>query len=245
MNVTAISRRNNMKTLLLSVILAIATFSFAGNINDSCKQFTVNGSPTYTVPAQELCKPNYAILYQCSTKTPIAVFEHLTLAKISGPAKRKNNFHIDPEITEGCRSTLSDYAVGAATYDRGHMNPADDNTVNDGIMSDSFFLSNMVPQVSNNNRGIWRMLEIKVRKEVMQGGDYYVITGPIFNAGYKSLGNGVGIPTRLYKIIFESKTQKSEAYILPNTNLPVADLPKYQTTVEAVGQATGMKFGLK
>jgi hypothetical protein len=35
------------------------------------------------------------------------------------------------------------------------------------------------------------------------------------------------------------------AYLMPNAPLPVADLPKYQTTVPAVEQATGMRFNLK
>ena len=35
------------------------------------------------------------------------------------------------------------------------------------------------------------------------------------------------------------------AYLMPNSALPVADLPKYQTTVQAVEQATGIRFNLK
>jgi len=31
---------------------------------------------------------------------------------------------------------------------------------------------------------------------------------------------------------------------MPNAPLPVEDLPKYQSTVTAVEQATGMKFNL-
>jgi hypothetical protein len=34
------------------------------------------------------------------------------------------------------------------------------------------------------------------------------------------------------------------AYLMPNAPLPVADLPKYQTTVAAVEAATGFKFAL-
>ena len=31
---------------------------------------------------------------------------------------------------------------------------------------------------------------------------------------------------------------------MPNTALPVADLPKYQTTMTVIEQATGMQFNL-
>ena len=32
--------------------------------------------------------------------------------------------------------------------------------------------------------------------------------------------------------------------MMPNAPIPVADLPKYQTTMTAIEQATGMKFNL-
>jgi DNA/RNA endonuclease G (NUC1) len=57
-------------------------------------------------------------------------------------------------------------------------------------------------------------------------------------------GNGLGIPTRLYKIIIEKNSKKVMAYLMPNTALPVADLPKYQVPVASVEEATGMRFNL-
>ena len=58
------------------------------------------------------------------------------------------------------------------------------------------------------------------------------------------MGNGLGIPTRLYKIIIEKNSKKVQAYLMPNAALPVQDLPKYQVPVAAIEQATGMKFNL-
>ena len=58
------------------------------------------------------------------------------------------------------------------------------------------------------------------------------------------MGNGLGIPTRLYKIIYEKNSKKVVAYLMPNAALPVADLPKYQVPVATIEQATGMKFNL-
>jgi endonuclease G len=110
-------------------------------------------------------------------------------------------------------------------------------------MSESFFLSNMVPQVANNNRGIWKQLEMQERQWAMAPGtDFYIISGGIYDQGHARTGNGLGIPTRLYKIIIEKNSKRVMAYLMPNQALPVADLPKYQTTVQAVEQATGFKF---
>jgi DNA/RNA endonuclease G (NUC1) len=99
--------------------------------------------------------------------------------------------------------------------------------------------------VANNNRGIWKQLETVERQWAMAPGtDYYIISGGIFDAGYTKTGKGLGIPTRLYKIIIEKNSKKVKAYLMPNGPLPVADLPKYETTVANVESATGLKFAL-
>ena len=236
-----------MKKILLTIALMLsATLAHAG-INQQCGQFTAAGTPQYTPKAgdQELCHKNYAVIHRCDVKAPAAVFEHLTIATMTGPAKRKDDFRPDPTGTPACSAALADYATVGKTHDRGHMAPAGNNTINADIMSESFFLSNMVPQVANNNRGIWKQLETYERQWASAPGtDFYIISGGIWDAGYAKTGNGLGIPTRLYKIIIEKNSKKVMAYLMPNGPLPVADLPKYQTTVAAVEAATGFKFAV-
>jgi endonuclease G len=231
---------------ILFFLLCVPLSSWA-QINSQCPQFTSHGTPAYQAQPgdQELCKTNYAVIHRCSVKAPVAVFEHLTVAAMTGPAKRRDNFRADPAVTANCQATLADYATVGKTHDRGHMAPAGNNTQNDQIMSESFFLSNMVAQVANNNRGIWKQLETWERDWAEKGGDWYVISGGIFDAGHPVTGNGLGIPTRLYKILHNRANGQTVAYLLPNTALPVADLPRYQVTVEAVEQATGFRFAFR
>ena len=234
-----------MKKLL--AVLLFVPLSVLAQIAQQCPQFAPMGVPQYQAHPgdQELCRTNYAVIHKCSVKAPIAVFEHLTIAAMTGPAKRKDNFRADPQVHEQCRATLADYATVGRTHDRGHMAPAGNNTQNDQIMSESFFLSNMVAQVANNNRGIWKQLETWERDWASKGGDFYIISGGIYDPGHPVTGNGLGIPTRLYKLIYERNSGQTMAYLMPNAPLPVKDLPKYQTTVPAVEQATGMRFNLK
>jgi endonuclease G len=238
-----------MKKHLISaaLILSIPLSVWANPIDDKCPQFAAYGAPVAKeAGTQYQCKTNYAFLYNNTTKTAEYVLEHVTKANTSGPAKRKDNFRPDDKLAAGTSATLADYASAGNIYDRGHMAPAGDNTTNDQIMSESFFLSNMVPQVANNNRGIWKQLETAVRDYVVKFGDVYVASGPIYDAGYKTIGAGkVGVPTRLYKIIIDPRTLKASAYIFPNTALPVADLPKYKTTIAEVEKATGINFNPK
>ena len=235
-----------MKKLILALGLFLSVTAYAG-INQSCGQFTAAGAPKYKAKAgdQELCHKNYAVIHRCEVKAPVAVFEHLTVAAMTGPSKRKNDFRPDPLVTPACSAALADYATVGSTHDRGHMAPAGNNTQNDDIMSESFFLSNMIAQVANNNRGIWKQLEMQERQwATAPGTDFYIISGGIYDAGHARTGNGLGIPTRIYKIIIEKNSKKVMAYLMPNGPLPVADLPKYQTTVAAVEAATGFKFQL-
>ena len=235
-----------MKKILFVLLLAVTGLASA-QIDQQCPQFTVNGTPEYAAQPgdQEICHMNYAVIHRCSVKAPVAVFEHLTPAAISGPAKRRDNFHPDAAVTPECSASLADYATVGRTHDRGHMAPAGNNTQTDAIMTESFNLSNMVPQVANNNRGIWKQIETYERQWAMAPGtDFYIISGGIFDSGHPVIGNGLGIPTRLYKVIIEKNSQKVQAYLMPNAALPVADLPKYQVPMSAIEQATGMKFNL-
>ncbi len=235
-----------MKKLVLALSLFLSATAYAG-INQSCSQFTAAGAATYAAKPgdQEICHKNYAVIHSCAVKAPIAVFEHLTVATMTGPATRKDDFRPDPQVTPACSAALADYATVGSTHDRGHMSPAGNNKINAEIMSESFFLSNMIPQVANNNRGIWKQLETFERQWASAPGtDFYIISGGIYDAGHAKTGNGLGIPTRLYKIIIEKNSKKVMAYLMPNGPLPVADLPKYQTTVAAVEAATGFKFQL-
>lgn len=219
--------------------------TLANPIDDKCPQFTPYGAPDINLKSSVyLCKTNYAINYDTTTKTAVYVVEHVTKAAITGPAKRKDDFRPDPALPVAAQSQLTDYA--GFPYDRGHLVPAGDNTQNDLIMSESFFLSNMVPQVPNNNRGIWKQLETKVRTYVTQFDDVYVASGTIYDKGYSTIGaNKVGVPTRLFKVIIDIKALKASAYIFPNQPLPVQDLEKFRVSIKDVEVATGINFNPK
>ena len=230
-----------MKKFLLLLLLPFA--ALANPIDDQCPQHVLRGAPVSLLQSntQYLCKTNYAIHYRYDTRTAEYVVQHISLANITGPAKRKDDFRPDPAIPKQFQSQLSDYA--GFPFDRGHLSPGADNTQNDMVMSESFFLSNMVPQVPNHNRGIWKQLETAVREWVKQGKDIYVTSGTIYAQGYQTIGaNRVGIPTHMWKVIVDRKNARAIAFIFPNAPLPVADLPKYATTIAEVERVTGINF---
>ena len=237
---------NKLYKFLIGLV-AISTLVFANPIDDKASSIVVNGAPVSSITKenQYLVKKIYAIHYRFDTKTAEYVVEHPTKEKITGTAKRKDDFRPDPEVEKKYQSLLSDYA--GHPFDRGHLVPAGDSTLNEETMSESFFLTNMVPQVPNHNRGIWKQLETCVRNWVIDGGkDLYVISGTIYNKDYKTIGdNKVGIPDYLWKIAIDAKANKSIAFLFPNAPLPVEDLPKYIVSVEEIEKKTGIDFNPK
>lgn len=235
-----------IKQLLTAFAFVTATTVTWADINTQCPEFTAHGAPEYTAAAQDqqLCRQNYAVIHVCAVKNPVAVMERVTPAAVNGDARRRDNFREDPAVHAECRSRLPDYA--GSGYDRGHLAPAANNTVSTEVMSESFYLSNMIPQNANNNRGIWRILELQIRDHVRSTGEtVYVISGAVFDSEHSTIGNGVAVPTRLYKVITNSESGQVTAYLMPNAAIPARDLPNYQVTVAEVEQATGFRFPLK
>ena len=110
-------------------------------------------------------------------------------------------------------------------------------------MSESFFLSNMVPQVPNHNRGIWKQLETFVRNWVAEGKDIYVASGTVYAQGYQTIGaNQVGIPTHMWKVIVDRKGSKSIAFLFPNEPVRTQDISATLTTIENIEKMTGLNF---
>jgi len=87
--------------------------------------------------------------------------------------KRSNAFP-DYNVPEGSATNVDYQGSG---YDRGHLAPAGDMSWSSQTMEESFFYSNMSPQVPGFNRGIWERLEDQVREWAIENQDIYVVTG--------------------------------------------------------------------
>lgn len=233
-----------MKKLLLLLLLP---FTVAANpIDDKCPQFTPQGAPVSKLTGtQYLCKQQYAIHYRYDTKTAEYVVEHVTKELIHGEFHRQDDFHPDLDLPEQFRSTLHDYA--GHPYDRGHLVPAGDSTISKEVMSESFSLANMVPQVPAHNRGIWNHLEGIVRNWVDEGKDLYVVSGTYYQPSNskKFIGKGVQVPDYLWKVVYDASSNKTIAFLIPNDGIPVKQLPTFILTVNQLQNIIGLDFNPK
>jgi endonuclease G len=223
------------------LLLVFTSGGYAANVPESCKEYAKMGVPGES--GTLLCRKGYLLAHDTSRKTPIWVAEHLTYEKASASLARSNNFQADPDLEEGERAELSDYK--GSGYDRGHMAPAGDMRWDPQAMTESFFLSNMVPQVGRGmNQGIWRDLEEKVRQWALNRGEVYIYTGPIYaNGAPKTIGaNKVAVPTHLYKVVYDPIQVEAIAFIMPNMKLKSSDMPNYIVTIREVEAQTGLDF---
>ena len=75
--------------------------------------------------------------------------------------KRKDAFQQDPDIPSNVQPTLKDYK--GSGFARGHLCPSGDRVYSTKQNEQTFYLSNMQPQIQGHNGGIWGKLENKVR----------------------------------------------------------------------------------
>lgn len=167
---------------------------------------------------------------------------------LSSISSRTEDFRPDEDIPIGQRSELFDYK--GSGFDRGHLVPAGDMARSTKIMSESFLLSNMAPQIPGFNRGIWRILEEKVRELVKDKTELFIITGPIFweSEENQTIGrNNVRIPSHFYKILIAGEEELSSnleaaAFIIPNASLPSDQLNSFIVTIDKIEEISKFDF---
>lgn len=185
-----------------------------------------------------LCSSRFAVVYSMTSKTPLVVVERLTSRQMRDAKgeERTDVFFADPRIPRWGRAELDDYKGQNPAVDRGHLAPAG-NAPDALSMAQSFALSNIIPQDPTNNRKIWRKLESDVRKfATRSAGNVFVYTGPIFDAGHKTVGrNKVWKPTRIFKLVYDESSGRAWAYILPNAETRIERPMNYESFVLATG----------
>jgi len=220
---------------------------FANGLDDKCGQFVYKSAPVVNAE-QYICHKQYGIAYSYQHKNPAYTVEYLT-ADHTGKVARTNDFRVDPQIPPKFQTTPKDYAhttteCGGGRCDRGHMTPDQDFSADATATSESFFMSNMVPQNFKNNEVIWKNMEMHIRAYVAKGHPVYVITGPAYNSLHpKFIGNHVDIPDKLWKVVVDEASGAVMAFMMDNVALDTHSLMMHQVAVKDIETATGIKFG--
>jgi endonuclease G, mitochondrial len=167
----------------------------------------------------------------------------LTREELNAPwVSRTNNFQPDPKVKTGS-ATPDDYRNSG--YDRGHLLPAADRAFSEEAMSETFYMSNISPQASNFNKGVWRELEELTRSWAKRDKQLYVVTGPVLKMPVKGAigANKVSVPAAYFKVLLdlEEPIIKGIGFVIPN-EISFEPLHKFAVSIDEVEELTGIDF---
>jgi endonuclease G len=174
-------------------LIALALFLIPGTAFASpCDQFFPNGKEIVVPNTKVLCNSFFAVVYDDDRNAN--VFSTEIAQERVKKTPRTDDFRADKRIADS--PTPADYTNSG--YDRGHMVPAA-NADDPKEMSDTFFMTNMTPQLPSVNRVAWKNLEERIRSVPFK----WVVTGAHYSATPKVIGkNKVPVPDFLYKVAF-------------------------------------------
>ncbi len=161
---------------------------------------------------------------------------------ISGGKHKRPYFNQDPKVkTESAH--WNNYKNSG--YTRGHLLPAGDRIFSKEAYDETFFTSNISPQLYEFNTGIWNSLEMKVRNFVRKNGKVYVVTGGILTDNLKTIGKEkVAVPEYFYKILLyqDGKEYKMLTYLIPHKEENRKPLNEYIVTTDSIETLTSIDF---
>jgi endonuclease G len=208
-------------------------------------------------PTELIVRDGYALEHSSLDKIALWVAERVDRSQLQGSVPRRNKFAPDPQLS-GPRAELADYR--GSGYDRGHQAPAGNQTTDQRLKDETFFLSNMAPQEPNLNQQLWATLEDKTRVWVHASGHAYEITGGFFYdpqeenpttadgiIDYTTIGPGdVAVPTHFYKIIIapdDTGTVQAIAFVAANhAHQRPFDFATLIRSIDWIEERTGIDF---
>ena len=192
-----------------------------------------------------LCKSRYASGYDPTIRMPLwtsevlnaSMLEHLAIGETAG------QFIENQKLPSGMRLNRSDF--NNPYFIPGQMASPENMFTNikglnnvqrkerlRKVMDESFLLSNTAPMVAVNMRnGLWFELEKQIKRWLVNKGELFVVSGPLFLNGKNNglMGvNKIPIPTHFYKIVIYPRNHGSVAYIIPNKEI------RTQNTIEII-----------
>ena len=234
-----------LKVFLFSLLIAASAFAADQQPPkpiDTCKVQVPYGQPSTVAGHPVICRNAYILESDPVAKIPNWVAWTLTPEHAIGCVPRTNAFAADQSLSVAQRSDPKDY-VGSG-YDQGHLANDADMSWDPQVEHESFYMSNMSPQLPSVNRGTWKNLESSARAWVYQTKHPHTIyAGNVYSASSKTIGaDKVVVPDFLFKIVIDDTTKKSYAFLFPHKDGLDSDFTKYQVTVADVEKASGITF---
>lgn len=214
------------------------------------------GMPEINATDEIICHSAMCLVYEEKHEQAKWVAHIILPDIVNGKEGRTNNFRKDTLVKTETADD-DDYFLKVKQpdgkikydgfgYDRGHLAPSADFRWSKKALSESYYYSNMSPQLPEFNRQKWADLEGIFREYVTSHTEtqLYVVTGPILYDTLPKLERGknkVTIPEFYYKVALDLTNNKAIGFIMPNKKIeyPTAS---YAVPINDVEKITGINF---
>ena len=174
-----------------------------------------------------------------------------------GSLSRPSSWTYNPEIDKSLQPDLRSSSYSVSTYSRGHMIPNGSRNGVKGMQSQTFHVTNSVPQRQNKfNGSIWNSLEQAIQG-VAGSEEIYVVTGVVFDEDktveYVSPADNssqkCAIPHYFYKLVLKVNksgdtvtSASSIGFWFEHKDYDNSTYANYAVSVDQVEQWTGFDF---
>ena len=177
---------------------------------------------------------------------------------IDGNVSRTNNFRVDSQIKSGSseekdyflktKLPSGKYTYDGFGYDRGHLAPSADFKWSKTALSDSYYYSNMSPQLPEFNRKGWANIEGFLRSYVYENEtDLLVVTGPFYNENVNKSErsiNNMSIPDYFFKVAVDLKNMLGVGFLVAHEKL-TSPIESYMVSIDSIEAFTGYDFNFQ
>jgi endonuclease G len=215
-----------------------------------------NGLPELKEGEELICHTAFCLVYDEEHEMARWTAHIISKDIAGGGINRTNDFRTDSLIITGS-SEETDYFITTEKddgslkydgfgYDRGHLAPSADFRWSAIALSESYFYSNMTPQLPDFNRELWADIESFMREYVYNnpGKDLYIVTAPVLHDSLPKLKrskNNVSIPEYHYKIAVDLEAKKGIAFIVAQNNLDYP-IESYVVSIDSIEKITGINY---
>lgn len=171
--------------------------------------FCFHGRPTNqdeANPVSVIVNHGYAVGFCPNRYQPLWAAYQVSAATRDVDYRRPELFYDDPRLPSGLQIGTRGFGkVGNKAYDRGHMVPnfAINTQFGRIAQSETFFMSNIVPQEANTNRGVWQRLEKLIIRDFAPAWEHiWALVGPVFGENPRFIERAGGIRVPIPKSFF-------------------------------------------
>lgn len=213
---------------------------------------------------------NYALEWNAEKKHANWVAFSFDTATATDVVTRTDAWAVDPELPAEMQTEEADYRNDG--FDKGHLCASEDRVYMEEANRQTFYYSNISPQLNDFNGGFWRGLEAQVRQwgRAVLAGTYeevYVVKGGTLNdlltgftgtpvSGgtpatdiYGRTVHGLACPAYYFMAVMSRKGTEfhSIAFLVPHReglprNPEAEDLQQYVLSVDELERVTGIDF---